>query len=65
MDGYRYVTLRDSGGTEAVVGVDENGELCATIDHYVIFVLPRIAQVVADRFRRLGWTPMLREITRY
>lgn len=65
-DLYRYVSLSD-GDDAAVVGVDEDGVslVADASQHYVIFPLPRIAEAVADAFRRQGWTAEVHAIPRY
>lgn len=66
MDNYRTVWLNVGMESECVVTVDEYGHMCASAnDHAVIFALPRIAEVVAERFRKEGWAATVHPIPRY
>lgn len=64
MNTHRYLVLYSEDET-AVVGINEDGEVAAVQDHYVIFTLPRIAEVVAGKFRGQGWIVEVRSILGY
>lgn len=64
---FRYVTL-DRADDQCEVGIDNDGQIAAiggVPSHPVVFSSPISAEIVADRFRREGWTAKVCEMPRY